>query len=466
MKRLAAALMVSVTMAHPATAQFSAPTPLPIPTYSQMGPAPAPTRTLPEPSGPPPEFVPQATLGDPIAVPPLRIPTSFPRQHSLSVDQAGCSTCNQAGQCGTCFTCAPYGRFWGEFDYIWWRGRGDDGPALVTTSPAGTATAQAGVLKTPGVRTLAATSGLGDEFRSGLRLNGGVWLNKEQTLGLQAGAFFLGDGNESSTFVSNGDPVLTRPFKNAVTGQPASQLVAFPGVVGGAIGIDHQSSIYGFDAALRGNMCCGCCYRLDALIGYRYLRLEDTLGIGENLVAGASAPNSLGVPTGTNIVVGDRFHTSNTFHGVQVGIAGEYRFWDRWFVSGTGKASLGYIDQASEMSGATTVTVPGQAPVQNVGGLYALSSNIGHTSHWDALIVPEVNANLGYQLSKNLRVRVGYNFLYIGSVARPGSILDTTVNPALIPPATGNPLPVRPAFQEIRPDYFLHGVSGGVEVRF
>ncbi len=468
MTRFAAALMVSVSLAGQAAAQLAAPTPRPLPSDPRVTPSRVPSDAGAEPR----EFVPQATLGLPVAVPPLRVPASFANEHGPTGDvdpttmNSGCATCKQDAGSGTGSACAPVCRVWAEVDYILWKTRGDNVPALVTTSPTGTAAAQAGVLGTPGARTLVGAAGFGDDFRSGLRYNVGFWFSPQQTFGLQVGGFFLDDTATVTTLSSNGDPILARPFLNAINGAASSQLIALPGTFAGSVAVDHHNSVNGFDAALRGNMCCGPSYRLDALLGYRYLHLADGLAVTESLVAGANAPGSLGVPIGTNIVVADHFHTTNTFNGLQTGISGEYRFWERWILSGTGKASFGWIDRVADIGGVTAVAVPGQAAVQNVGGLYALSSNIGHYAQSDAVIIPEANLNLGLQLSRNLRVRIGYSLLYISSVVRPGTIIDTIVNPALIPPPTGNPVPARPTIQTERSDFILHGLSGGLELRF
>jgi hypothetical protein len=321
-------------------------------------------------------------------------------------------------------------------------------------------------LGTPGAGVLYGRSGVGDDLRSGVRYNVGIWLDPARTLGVQTGGFFLGDSSAHTAFSSTGDPILARPFVNALTKAPASQLAAFPDVVAGSIGIGHTNSVDGFDVALRGNMCCAMNWRLDALLGYRYLRIEDGLAISENLAVGPLGPGSLGVPAGTNLIVVDRFQTTNIFHGLQTGIAGEYRLGNGWYVSGTGKASLGWIDQMINVAGGTTVIFPGLAPVSNIGGLLALGSNIGRHAQSNAVIIPELNMNLGYQVTQNLRIRAGYNFLYISTVARPGNIIDTTINPGLLPPATGAATPARPAVQSDRADFILHGINAGLELRF
>ena len=52
---------------------------------------------------------------------------------------------------------------------------------------------------------------------------------------------------------------------------------------------------------LRHNLCCGDCFRVDALLGYRYLGLTGRLGITEDLTS--TDPNSPTTPLGTRLTV-------------------------------------------------------------------------------------------------------------------------------------------------------------------
>lgn len=386
--------------------------------------------------------------------------SSNPRLFESRRDSGGCAS----GMCGTngCAVCGPAGRVWAEVDFLLWRASGDPLPALATTSPLGTAPAAAGVLGVPGTTLLAGRTNVNDDLRSGIRYAVGAWLNPEQTLGLQVGGFNIEDVSDSTVFSAAGGGIIARPFFNVLTGAETSNLVAFPGVSVGSIGIDGYNRVYGFDAAVRGNMCCAPCWRLDALLGYRHLRIEDGLTVTDVRTAGPLGP----APVGTTFAISDRFETSNTFNGVQAGVAGEWRFAPRWFVNGSAKASFGWVDQVVDVGGLTVRSSPGLNPALFSGGLLALSSNIGRTSTTDAIIVPELNVNLGYDVNSIIRLRAGYSFLYLNSVARPGAVIDTTINPNLIPPAAGATAPARPTVLADRDDFFLHGVNAGVELRY
>jgi hypothetical protein len=77
-----------------------------------------------------------------------------------------------------------------------------------------------------------------------------------------------------------------------------------------------------------------------------------------------------------------------------------------------------------------------------------------------------VGLQVGYQVTSCLRAYVGYDFLFWNDVVRPGSQIDTTVNPNLLPPAIpGGPSRPAPRINDTV-DLCVHGVSFGLEFRF
>src|SRR5262249_11007454 len=80
----------------------------------------------------------------------------------------------------------------------------------------------------------------------------------------------------------------------------------------------------GADANYRHNLYCSANARLDALAGYRFAYLRDELFLG-------SFPDG-----GSDTFLRNRAAASNTFHGGQVGLAGELRA-DRWYFGGAAK---------------------------------------------------------------------------------------------------------------------------------
>src|SRR5262249_37334638 len=157
--------------------------------------------------------------------------------------------------------------------------------------------------------------------RSGGRVTLGGWLNDCQTIGVEGYFFGLESVSNNFSATSNGNPILARPFFNVQTGQEDALLIAFPGVVKGSVNVAlSQTNLYGWGADLRANVCCGCCYRVDVLGGYRGLSMNEGLGLTETEVG--VGPNSP-VPAGTRIDVADSFRTNNHFHGGDLGVSAE-----------------------------------------------------------------------------------------------------------------------------------------------
>jgi hypothetical protein len=366
--------------------------------------------------------------------------------------------------------CGPAGRVWVGAEVLGWAVRGNPLPPLITTSPAGTPVTQAGVLGAPGTAVLFGDDRIDNDLRIGYRITAGGWLDCDHTLGVEASYFQLGDsGTRAAAGFPPGSPsvgIVSRPFFDAAPGLvgPSAELVAFPGVVTGTTSVQSASRLLGGDANLRHNL--GCCdeggYRIDLLYGYRFLNLHEGLTIREDL---AVLDTSRGVAAGTRFEVQDQFHTSNQFHGGQIGLAGERRF-GALSVDVFGKVAFGSTFREVEIGGATRVTPPGGGPaIVNAGGLLAQATNSGRFSRDDFSVVPEVGLRLGYQLGERVRVFGGYNFLYWTAVARSGEAIDSVVNSTQIPPGAlvG---PARPLFFDRTSDVWAQGISGGLEVRY
>ena len=90
----------------------------------------------------------------------------------------------------------------------------------------------------------------------------------------------------------------------------------------------------------------------------------------------------------------------------------------------------------------TAVTVTALASRRGVtpGGIFSQATNIGQQSRNVFAVVPEAQIQLGYRTQSGIRFFVGYDFLYVSNVVRPGDQIDTTLNftgnPALIPGST------------------------------
>jgi len=357
-------------------------------------------------------------------------------------------------------------RIWVETEYLWWWMRGAALPPLITASPADTPATQAGVLGAPTTAILFGDNRVNDNGRSGGRFTLGAWLNECRTLGVEGDFFLLSSRGSGFVASSTGSPILARPFLDATTGRPNSELVAFPGLLAGTVSAHSASTgLLGADAMLRANLCRGCDYQLDLIGGYRYLRLSDGLGVAENLLS--TSPNNPNfVPLGTSFILADQFYTRNEFHGFNFGLKGKLCR-GPWVLEGRAQMAVGDNREVVNISGATTVTVPGFPPLTSSGGLLALSSNIGHFSKDRVEVILEFGVRAGYQVTPSFRVFAGYTFLYWDQVLRAGTEVDQAVNPNLLPNA-GTPVtgPRRPMPLLNNSSFWAQGVEVGLALRF
>ena len=393
------------------------------------------------------------------------------------MDGSCCDTCcgDVCGLCGMpgwfsrfcgdsccCFDCdgccRPRPVFWASAEYLLWTVKNGNTPPLVTLNPNGAALPVIGVFGTQVV-----SGGTQDyDIRSGGKFTVGFGLPfLGVDFGLETTYFFLGDRMHQAAFASSGTPSLGRPFIDVgpeVSGFPGNQnaeLVALQGVLSGNVTVKTTSSMWGLEENLRQSICCGPNYKVDFLGGFRYLQLDESLQISENLTVNQPAGGS------STFGVVDRFHTRNDFYGGSAGIDGEW-YLRRWFVGGTFKLGIGDTHEVINIDGSTTTSTGSTR-----GGLLTqVGSNIGRYTHDRFAVLPEAGVKIGYSFTNHWRAFVGYDVIYLSNVVRPGDQVDINVNPTLLPgngPVRG---PLMPAFQVRTTDFWAQGVNFGMELRW
>jgi hypothetical protein len=349
------------------------------------------------------------------------------------------------------------GRFWLSADYLMTITGGDRLPALVTTSPTGTAQTAAGVLGLPTTTTLFGDSKVNNDFRSGFRVGAGYWLNADHTYAVEFGFMMIGSQATSFSADSNQFPILARPFANAETVVNASQLIAYPGNSTGSVAARASSdALYESHFDLSEKALDLGWFRLDALIGYRFYSYGEGLHIQQTLVPGANQPFA----PGTQAVSVDDFNTSNIFQGVDMGLRAQF-YWGKFSLELLGKVAFGALQESVTINGSQTVTATNVAPAVSTGGFYALRSNSGtfYSTEWWSL--PEIGATFNWQLTPNVQLRLGYSLLLLNGIARAADQIDTTINPNFFPNGTQSG-PSRPAFNLNRSDLTIQSVNLGV----
>lgn len=332
---------------------------------------------------------------------------------------------------------------------------------------------------------------------NGLYLNGGVWLDCRHTFGLEMNGFYFGQQDVTSTFASNaaGSPLIARPFTDALRIVPAVDLVSSPGTLAGAVTVKTTSQLGGAGINAVKNLSNCEDYTIDTLFGFRYIDLEEQLNVAQTTTpinGGTLAFGGTTLPAGVGLSLADSFQTRNQFYGGLIGTRGEWRF-GPVFIDVTNTIALGPNHEIVDIYGRTTALMPGNPTLP--GGLLAAGfgaqnvmgpigpnpgaptvttailrqGNIGRYTTNRFVAAPEVGIEAGTYVTSHIRLGVGYNFLYMTDVARPGRQVDTQINTRFVPssPAFGSlsglPLPTVTGRRE---DFHAQGVQFTAEVKY
>ncbi len=365
---------------------------------------------------------------------------------------------------------AGCGKTWVSAELLLWWNRSTQVPALVTTSSP----QFNGIVGQGDTRVLLGGS-FGETYHVGGRVGVGHWFGDGECRGVDARLFWVAPS--SASFSASVPPfgLLARPFFNVnptvmtpnVGVGPSAEVVAGPGVAVGSVTATMRSTVWGAEVNYRRYLAGDACTRVDALVGYRYLGMTETLTVTESFNRVAGTNGAVGTPAVSGIIT-DQFRTQNSFHGGQVGLVGTVQR-GRWSLDGRGTIAFGTVFQTADISGSQVLALTDGTVAMVPGGLLAVpGANIGRFTQNRFAVMPEVGLNLGYQLTSRMKVFVGYNFLYLSSALRPGGVIDTNIDAARVPnllPADSGGTPVFPPrpMPQLHPSgYFIQGINFGL----
>ncbi len=375
-----------------------------------------------------------------------------PRQPPQSFDDAPASNVGALG------------REWQGMEYLLWWTRSTRMPAVATANTASTSA----VLPNSATTILA---GGGNELEgrdhSGGRFTLGVALDSSQTLGLEGNYFFLGTRTNSvgaSSPGTLGSAALGVPYFDVSSATEQAQTVAFPGFARGTVTVDASSRVQGAELNAVFNFLGNGTVYLDGLVGFRYLEVDEGLQIAYLSDRFQTPSGAVGMSVGA----ADQFDGHNRFFGGQVGLRGELRK-GRFFLGVMGKIALGDTVEVVRINGVSATARAGAREVLQRGGTLALPTNSGRFTRDMFGVVPEGSVRVGVVLRDRTRLFVGYNFLYLSELARPGDQIDRNVNATQLPLGTrGGTLFGAPAprFSFNGSDFWAQGLVLGVEYRY
>ncbi|MFL5329456.1 MAG: BBP7 family outer membrane beta-barrel protein [Gemmataceae bacterium] len=311
---------------------------------------------------------------------------------------------------------------------------------------------------------------------SGIHIDGGVWLDCQHVFGVNYAGFLLEQKHLTTTVTSSGAPgapVITRPVIDALTTQPVIILVGGPGLAG-SFTVDSSIQLGSAEFNFTRNLWYNEFSSFEALMGFRYIGLEEDLTmtqVSQQTAGTGTLPfNGATGATGFNrVTITDVFHTRNQLWAGQLGAHYE-ACKGIWFGSITSKVAMGPNMQTFIVQGSSVATGPTGGTATAPSGILALSgaNATSANTRWFT-IAPEVGVQAGMQVSQYMRVFVGYDFLYINNVVRPGDLVNTTINQRFVPTSAAfgtTSGPQEPLLRTSRDDFFAHGVEFGMQFMY
>lgn len=380
----------------------------------------------------------------------------------FGVGRCGASP-NCSGLCGP--VCGPCS--WGRVDLLLWHLGGYSTPPLITSGHGNVPADQVALLGQNGTSVLFGNNKVGDGLRLGTRLQFGHWFGPSRRLGVQGEFLWLGDEDSTRIFRGDGDKTYARPFFNTnpdVNGQDA-QIFSRPGLAEGSVRFNTSSRVFSAAPSLRWNLCCcsdpcsgNQSSRVDLLLGYRYFGLDERFASQETL-----RPTDTQFVDGTSFELNDRIRTDNQFHGVEVGM-NHMRQLGRWYWDFSTIIAVGEMRSLISLDGSTRINVPDFRDATFPGGFYVAPENVGSFRDTETTVIPQLRLNLSYCIGRNWRLGAGYTMMYVDSVFRPGSFVNTQFDGTRLGQTQTDADFVRPA--AARESLFLHGANIGLSYNF
>ncbi len=353
---------------------------------------------------------------------------------------------------------------------------------LATTSTNPNLVNGVGAINDPGTVTLLGPESFSFHTLSGARLTAGFapgWFIPVEFTG-----FWLSPANVTLLNVasdgSGNAPVLARPFQatnlsslNGL-GQQVVLTAGFPGSFAGSINVSSDFSLFGFETNFFFNVGSSDVVALDLILGYRYVELGESLritnsltSVNPNTVIAFNPINTAGFPPGFTSLVTDTFATRNQFNGATFGMRPALYVGQFSFTSDL-KLSVGVTHEILNVNGLSSLYSPGGAVQSVAGGLLAVGSNSGITTHDALSVIPEANFNVGFNLTRNIKFFAAYNIFFWSQVVRPGDQLNLRVDSRQVPTdanfdGAGHSNPP-PSFATT--NFWGQGLSVGVEFGF
>lgn len=298
-----------------------------------------------------------------------------------------------------------------------------------------------GAIGQPHTHVLLGKEEIGMGWMQGFEVGANAWISSQT--GLEAAYFLLPQTQKKKSIKTSGEPGspnLAVPVFDVsgifgLNGVPGETIYILPGPLldnpgfSGSFKADLSSQFQG--AEINGF------YTFEAhprcilkwVWGFRWFQLEEALKVKVNTATLSSSSSPFDF---TKCI--DRFQTTNNFVGGQIGFKGQYIL-GRWRLEGLVKGALGASIEEIKIRGSSktlTGTVwfitSGTGNETLPGGIFAQPSNRGTYCKAPFAYALETRMNSILEITKNWEIDIGYTFLWISKVLRPGNQIDRKIN--------------------------------------
>jgi hypothetical protein len=371
-------------------------------------------------------------------------------------------------------------RLWFSAEYLLWWFKDSPLPAPLVTTTSQPDLVPIAAFGQTGTSVLLGNEDLDTGARHGARFTGGLWIDDHETIGVEGSYFFIASHSVTQSVTSDGQPnapILALPFFDADALTESSFLLASPSVTSGGATLSLTSRLQGAEMNGLVRTTPDGDWDFKVLLGFRFVELHE----GLSFTTASTGIQEPGDTSNMGLILNtvDRFDTQNRFYGWQLGAQTEYRL-GNLFLNASAKLGLGDMDQkvtvnslavtnffnappGGPFTGVPTQTLPGS-------GVFGQPSNQGRVNRHQIATVSEVGVNLGYQVTPSLRAFIGYDFLYLSDVLRPGNQIDRFIN-------TGQTLQnaiaggtfasgTRPAVPLTASEFWAQGINFGLGFRY
>jgi hypothetical protein len=327
----------------------------------------------------------------------------------------------------------PYRHVWGRAEYLLWYLKNMELRPVLGTVP--NSDAVTGELPPGAITTVYGGETVNYGAQSGVRVELGVGIDRAADWGVSAEFFQLEHASRGASITSNSSagPAGGPLFSDPVLGQEVVVYYLQPGVRDGTVESLDQNRLWGSEIDLRRRLSAIFSDRLDLIVGYRHIGFDESLDLSGTSNAVGTIPSPA-----SQVEYADHFGVHNNFDGAVVGLESEYDV-GCLFLDLRGKFGIGNVHEAYSINGSTSFvsTLPGTPSQQFNGGILAQPSNSGNFARNRFDFLGEITVNGGVRFwNDHAKAYVGYNFLGLSKVLRPGDLVDN-VNSLGVPSLLG-----------------------------